>query len=56
MPDITMCLNKECTKKETCYRFIAKPSPWQSYCMFEFEIIKGETYCDFYWPLHQKEN
>lgn len=35
MPDITMCANKLCNKKEKCYRFMAEPSEYQSYAMFE---------------------
>jgi hypothetical protein len=36
MPDISMCNNQDCPKKETCYRFIAKPNIHQSYTKFEF--------------------
>lgn len=31
MPDITMCRDKECPKREDCYRFKAKPDMFQSY-------------------------
>ena len=31
MPDITMCKDNKCPKKETCYRFKAAPSHYQSY-------------------------
>jgi hypothetical protein len=31
MPDITMCLDHQCNKKNTCYRYLAKPSTYQSY-------------------------
>jgi hypothetical protein len=41
MPDISMCLNHSCSKKETCYRYKAKPDHYQSYCNF-----KGN---DCYW-------
>lgn len=35
MPDITMCQNKTCTKRETCYRYRAVPSDIsQSYSSF----------------------
>jgi len=38
MTDITMCNNKECSKKETCYRFTAKPDKWlQSYFLEQKE-------------------
>ena len=36
MSDITMCLNKECSLKDNCYRFNAKPNPYrQSYGSFK---------------------
>lgn len=32
MPDLCMCLSTVCDKRQTCYRFIAEPSPCrQSY-------------------------
>ena len=31
MVDISMCAEKACPKAKICYRFIAKPSEWQSY-------------------------
>jgi hypothetical protein len=38
MPDISMCQNKECNMKESCYRYTAKPSEqWQSYSEFVYE-------------------
>jgi hypothetical protein len=34
-PDMAMCRNDKCPKKETCYRYIAKPNPyWQTYMDF----------------------
>ena len=35
MPDISMCMNAACKLHETCYRFTATPSKWQSYSKFE---------------------
>jgi hypothetical protein len=34
MPDLTMCGNKKCPLKETCYRYIAHPDIFQSYGKF----------------------
>jgi len=35
MPDITMCSGKRdeeiCLQRNLCYRFTAKPDPWQSF-------------------------
>ena len=47
MPDISMCMNKECPKKNKCYRYMAVPNPFrQSYADFGKELP-----CDHYWPL-----
>lgn len=27
MPDITMCSNRQCEKRSTCYRYCAVPTP-----------------------------
>ena len=34
MPDISLCQNEECYRKDTCYRYIAEPSYRQSYGNF----------------------
>lgn len=31
MPDITMCAGTGCPLRDSCYRFYAKPSEWQSF-------------------------
>ena len=46
MPDISMCANVHCKLKETCYRFTATPSSYQSYGGFTTDE-NGE--CDYYW-------
>ncbi len=46
MPDITMCPGTNCPYKETCYRYTAKPSDYQSSFM-EAPIKEGK--CDVYW-------
>ena len=52
MADISMCTDKECTLKETCYRFKATPGYWQSYA--DFKQVNGK--CDYYWQLKEKNN
>lgn len=49
MPDITMCKNETCKKKEDCYRFTATPSRFQSYSNFQYGK-DGE--CDDFWKIH----
>jgi len=42
MPDISMCMKKECPKFNKCYRAMAKPDKgWQSYS--EFQDCNEET-------------
>ena len=42
MPDIAMCRNKKCSKRMSCYRYIANPCYYQSYSSF------GKKDCDYY--------
>lgn len=36
MPDISMCANKLCPSRHTCFRFMGRPNlPVQSYMRFE---------------------
>jgi len=52
MPDIAMCSNEECPKKENCYRAMAEPNPlWQSYTSFTFTISEGDVFCSKFIPL-----
>lgn len=37
MPDITKCLNEDCPIKETCYRWTAIASEWQSCAEFKYD-------------------
>jgi hypothetical protein len=45
MPDLSMCLNKDCPERLTCFRFVVKPSEFQTYASFEAEG------CEYYWPI-----
>ena len=49
MPDISMCNNIQCTLKEVCYRFKAKPSDWQTYADFKQD---KDGKCKYYWKLN----
>ena len=45
-----MCNGKQCPVKNSCYRYIAKPSQWQSYFTetpYDFE--KEE--CEYIWYI-----
>lgn len=37
MPDITICVNKKCKKRNICYRYVAEPSLFQSYDIFNVD-------------------
>lgn len=47
MPDITMCEGTGCPRKESCHRFAAKPSEYQSY--FVTPPVKEDGKCEMYW-------
>lgn len=46
MSDITKCMGQGCPIKDTCKRYTAKESVWQSY-FWESPIKDGK--CDMYW-------
>lgn len=47
MPDISMCNDKECSRKKECYRFTATPNEFrQSYADFK-EIEQGKG-CEYF--------
>lgn len=46
MPDISMCLNKNCPLRMKCYRYTAIPDDWQSFCGFAPDQT-GK--CDYFW-------
>lgn len=49
MPDIAMCANQNCPKRNECYRYTATPSPTrQSYASFQPTL--GSDRCEYFWP------
>lgn len=48
MADITKCEGKECTMKETCWRYKAPKGYYQSY-FTESPINKETKECEHYW-------
>jgi hypothetical protein len=49
MPDITLCKNEKCSKKDSCHRYVAKPNEyWQSYF-----IGMKEGDCKYYWRIEK---
>ena len=54
MPDITMCCNKNCKKRKSCYRFIAKPNElYQAY--FEPKENECEYYLEYKPESHEEK-
>ena len=49
MPDITMCKGDQCPLKETCYRYKAKPSMYQSY--FVDIPLKEDGTCEYFMEI-----
>lgn len=49
MADITMCVNKQCPKKD-CYRKTAPLSYPQSVAMFQYRTTATGYECDNYYP------
>ena len=49
MPDITMCKDHYCKLKETCYRYIADPSYYQSYFVGSPKDKDGS--CKHHWEV-----
>ena len=50
-PDISMCMNDKCPLKTTCYRYMAIPSPRQTYAAFTYN-----DGCDDYWEYNVEYN
>lgn len=56
MPDISMCANWSCPRKDDCYRFKATPNPFrQSYADFSPD---ADGDCEYFWDntKQQKAN
>ena len=53
MVDITLCTNNECPIRNSCYRYVALPTPErQSYSNFKpYTTLAGLT-CDSYIPAN----
>lgn len=52
MPDIAMCANSMCPKKEHCYRYKAEPKRYQSYASFKYVMTDNGAICDGFAPIY----
>jgi hypothetical protein len=53
MPDISMCKGKDCPLKETCYRYTAESSDYQSY-FIEVPYDATTNSCDYHMEIWNK--
>ena len=64
MPDITLCMNKNCPLKKRCGRFMGEPDNlWQSFAnfqpftFFQYSTTGGpdvpKTECDYFWDIKE---
>lgn len=53
MPDISMCLNEECSRKLECWRYMAIPDSWQSYIEFQNICHEGNQW-QWFWNIDGK--
>ena len=49
MPDITMCRDHNCPKRDSCYRYRAEPTPRRQ-AYFSDTPGEGEE-CEWYWEM-----
>lgn len=50
-----MCSGDNCEKKDTCYRFLAKPDSYQSY-FTKPPLEKDGITCEYFWPMEVQSN
>lgn len=58
MPDITMCVNKQCPLGDECYRFMAQPKPQnQSFAFFHSYLDEEDIQwkCNHFIPIKEKD-
>lgn len=51
MADISKCDGRACPLKESCWRFLAPESDWQTYANFDAFFDHKENKCDHYWKV-----
>ena len=51
--DITMCKDHFCILKESCFRYKARPSTYQTYFL---GTPRDKNECEYYWKTKTKKN
>ena len=54
MPDICMCMSKNCARREECYRAQAIPDRLQSYS--NFEELCNEGNFKYFWEFKKRND
>ena len=55
MPDITMCQEDKCPRRNSCYRYTARPDQyWQSY--FAKKPCDDYATCREFWDITKRQN
>jgi hypothetical protein len=55
MADICKCKGFSCPLKNTCYRYLARPSQLQSYFAEQPTINENTNRCDHYWEVRDSD-
>ena len=61
MPDISLCIGNQCSIKEKCYRYTAKPDEYgQAYFSVppykdKEENKHKDVYCEYFWDIKFRE-
>lgn len=49
---MTICTNKDCPIKHTCYTYNAKPFKlWQNYAVYDYFLLDDKVHCYYFSPL-----
>jgi hypothetical protein len=48
MADISKCVGRNCSIKDTCYRYLAKDGYWQAYFHGESGLNEEKTECKYH--------
>lgn len=54
MPDFSICCNRDCPLRESCYRYRAVPSePQQAYAYFEYISQDASVFCAWFMAIEE---
>lgn len=56
MPDITMCVTNDCPKRESCYRYRAIPTGYNSQSYAAFEEACNKNNYEYFWDIGDRKD